>query len=380
MGWKYRKRITIAPGIRVNLSKTGASLTVGPRGASVNVGRKGAYLNMGLPGTGIYDRRKIKLPSSKPSSTLQRPTVGGHISAQRYSTEKPPTPIEYDIEKVESLHLLEIKNIINENAKQTLELMTERKKAEHEIVKLENKIRRLSFFLWKPIFGKLIKNTETEIEQIKADLEILQNDLENLRLDLEQTFENEELEKKFLEVQAAFEQLLRCKAVWDVVSLETEINRGIVTKTFDKRETSLRIEENSILNTDTPVYFFQNINGPDLYFYPMFLMLNEGDGKFHLIDYKDLKIEFSREEFTLSPNAIIHSDVNVVRKTWMYTNKNGSPDGRRSFNPQVSVVRYGMISFLTDSGMKERYVFSSEEATEKFYHIFSEFLEYIKQN
>lgn len=59
MAMKFRKRIKIAPGVNINLSKSGVSTTVGPRGASVNVGKKGAYLNTGIPGTGIYDRKKI---------------------------------------------------------------------------------------------------------------------------------------------------------------------------------------------------------------------------------------------------------------------------------------------------------------------------------
>jgi len=59
MAMKFRKRIKIAPGVNINLSKSGISTTVGPRGASANVGKKGAYLNTGIPGTGIYDRTKL---------------------------------------------------------------------------------------------------------------------------------------------------------------------------------------------------------------------------------------------------------------------------------------------------------------------------------
>lgn len=56
---RYRKRIKIVPGLNINLSKRGVSATLGPRGANVNVGRSGVYLNTGLPGTGLYNRRKI---------------------------------------------------------------------------------------------------------------------------------------------------------------------------------------------------------------------------------------------------------------------------------------------------------------------------------
>ena len=59
MGWGFRKRIKIAPGIKLNISKKGVSTTIGPRGLSVNVGKKGTHLNAGLPGTGIYSRTKL---------------------------------------------------------------------------------------------------------------------------------------------------------------------------------------------------------------------------------------------------------------------------------------------------------------------------------
>ena len=59
MAWNYRKRITIAPGVRLNVSKKGVSTTFGMRGASINMGKNGTYFNTGIPGTGIYRRQKI---------------------------------------------------------------------------------------------------------------------------------------------------------------------------------------------------------------------------------------------------------------------------------------------------------------------------------
>ena len=56
---KFRKRIKVAPGVNVNLSKSGVSGTFGGAGASVNVGKNGVYANTGIPGTGIYDRQKL---------------------------------------------------------------------------------------------------------------------------------------------------------------------------------------------------------------------------------------------------------------------------------------------------------------------------------
>lgn len=56
---RFRKTVNICKGVKVNLSKSGMSCTVGVKGLSVNVGRNGVYLNTGIPGTGLYDRRKI---------------------------------------------------------------------------------------------------------------------------------------------------------------------------------------------------------------------------------------------------------------------------------------------------------------------------------
>jgi hypothetical protein len=59
MGFRFQKRITLLPGIRLNLSKTGASVTVGKPGMSVNLGKDGASGNVGIPGTGLSYRQKI---------------------------------------------------------------------------------------------------------------------------------------------------------------------------------------------------------------------------------------------------------------------------------------------------------------------------------
>lgn len=90
MAWSYRKRIKIAPGISINLSKSGISTSIGPKGAKVTVGPKGTYLHTGIPGTGIYSRQKIGSPSSssKPSYAAGLLDTGSSASRSRsYYTE-----------------------------------------------------------------------------------------------------------------------------------------------------------------------------------------------------------------------------------------------------------------------------------------------------
>lgn len=59
-GLRYRKTITIFPGVKINLSKTGVSTSVGGKGATVNVGTQGRKtINVGIPGTGLSYRAPV---------------------------------------------------------------------------------------------------------------------------------------------------------------------------------------------------------------------------------------------------------------------------------------------------------------------------------
>lgn len=80
MGIRFRKSIKIAPGLRINLSKSGPSLSVGRPGATFNIGPKGTRTTVGAPGTGI-------------SYTTQKSwgTVTG-AKPQHQSVGRPPSP------------------------------------------------------------------------------------------------------------------------------------------------------------------------------------------------------------------------------------------------------------------------------------------------
>ena len=53
MGFRFQKRISILPGISINLGKRGASVSVGPRGLKTTISSRGVKHSIGLPGTGI---------------------------------------------------------------------------------------------------------------------------------------------------------------------------------------------------------------------------------------------------------------------------------------------------------------------------------------
>ncbi len=54
MGLRFYRRVHLCPGLSVNLSRSGPSLTLGVRGAHVTLGRDRITKTIGLPGTGIF--------------------------------------------------------------------------------------------------------------------------------------------------------------------------------------------------------------------------------------------------------------------------------------------------------------------------------------
>ena len=54
MAFRFFRRVRIAPGLTLNLSKRGGSLSFGPRGAKYTIGPRGRRATLGLPGTGMF--------------------------------------------------------------------------------------------------------------------------------------------------------------------------------------------------------------------------------------------------------------------------------------------------------------------------------------
>lgn len=76
----YRKRIKIAKGVHLNVSKSGLGLSLGGHGLSVSMGKNGTYLNTSIPGTGLYSRTKL----------------GGSAASQRNQNTAPQTHLKVD--------------------------------------------------------------------------------------------------------------------------------------------------------------------------------------------------------------------------------------------------------------------------------------------
>ncbi len=67
MALNFRRRIRLARGVHLNLSKSGASLSAGVRGATVNVSSRGLRTTLSAPGTGVSYTKAVPwvLPAAR---------------------------------------------------------------------------------------------------------------------------------------------------------------------------------------------------------------------------------------------------------------------------------------------------------------------------
>lgn len=82
MSFRFWQRIKVAPGVTLNLSKSGGSVSIGPRGAKFTVGPGGKRATVGIPGTGLYytttfskksSSRRARRPAEVPTSERLTP-------------------------------------------------------------------------------------------------------------------------------------------------------------------------------------------------------------------------------------------------------------------------------------------------------------------
>ena len=80
MGFRFRRRFTVMPGVRLNLSKSGLSTSIGTRGAWFTFGRRGARTTVGVPGTGIsYTKTLTPTKSRRSKHNKLRVVVSDHF-------------------------------------------------------------------------------------------------------------------------------------------------------------------------------------------------------------------------------------------------------------------------------------------------------------
>ncbi len=93
MGFKFRKSIKVAPGVKVNLSNKGVGVSAGVKGVRVSTGPSGSRITTSLPGTGIsYEQRIGDKKKTKQKSVNTQPISSPISDNQTHDKTKSSAP------------------------------------------------------------------------------------------------------------------------------------------------------------------------------------------------------------------------------------------------------------------------------------------------
>jgi hypothetical protein len=88
MGFRFRKSVKIAPGVKINLSKSGGSLSFGGRGATFNISSRGVRSTYSIPGTGISYATQASSGRNTSSSSSQSSNRAAYKELLRQQKEE----------------------------------------------------------------------------------------------------------------------------------------------------------------------------------------------------------------------------------------------------------------------------------------------------
>jgi hypothetical protein len=83
VGFRFRRRIKLFPGVSINLSKSGVSTSIGGKGLTVNLKGGKVKTTASIPGTGLsYSKSETieKKPAHQDATSQEAPSLAGFPS------------------------------------------------------------------------------------------------------------------------------------------------------------------------------------------------------------------------------------------------------------------------------------------------------------
>ncbi|MFA5834361.1 MAG: DUF4236 domain-containing protein [Bacteroidota bacterium] len=374
MGWRFRRRLTLFPGVRINFSSKGISTTFGVPGASVNIGSNGAYLNTGIPGTGFYNRTKINFGSGSNKVTPQENEQFPTDSPNYFVPEGIGAIKSADNNSITSKGLLGVKETLFAAYKEKQSLQAEVNNGKAALEQVESRLKWMKIFsLNGLLFKRTLLDRQNEYKECKASLLEATKQSAECKVSIEVQIDPS-LIRFYESFKKGFDNLKGSQHCWDITSsiyVDRVKTRSSASQSINRQKVSFTYSSLDFVNSEYPAFNFKNVNGADLFFYPAFLIAFHSKSDFALIDYKEMSIDYSRVSFVETEN--VPNDSIVLSRTWQYVNKNGSRDMRFSNNYEIPVMLYGELDLKSSAGLNESYMFSNATAAEEYVNSYARF-------
>ncbi len=339
MGLRYRKSIRLGGGFRVNISKSGIGYSWGVPGYRITKTASGKTRHTAsIPGTGI----------SYVSENSSKPRTAGKSSPKKAF-------LITDIENIDSGNISELQSA--------------------EFLDLTNGIQHIitmnaisTYLIWGAIILYFGYSSVWCCLLILAAIifKILLYTFGHIQLDYSFDDNSEQCitAKKKID---SWEILKGCKQIWYIDTIgktASSKNSGGATTAHNRIPALLTSKLPSYLrsNIHLPVIQMRKAKETVIVLPDCILLIKKN--RVGAVKYENLSTDiYAIGEIC---NQTPASDCKFLKKVWLYTNKDGSPDKRHKDNRQLPVYEIGRIDISSPNGLDIRLAFSNIDLLEKF--------------
>lgn len=370
MGLRFRQRIKVFPGVHVNVSLGGMSVSMGGPGATVNIGKNLRVRGtVGLPGSGLSYQGTMH-PGVRQTGSAQ-PTASSYEESQAQGWTDEPMEGTEPFEELSAPfmgapwtpeELMPVQNLIIEAHQERQALDTELEQLQQRVASAHTELARVDTWWRRWLFKKSIDSARTDLEQAQAAREHVQRLQEQQGIPIHWAVEDG-LQQRFAQFTKDMRSMLNRAQGWHLLGMNYALgdNRAWVSSPQMQR-TSCTVgfgQPAFFTATDDPLY--QNTpcitcgDGLALYFYPTFILVQRPDA-FGLLPPQALCIEV--DDLRVAEHDPAYGSVPSDEYTWHYVNKNGAPDQRYTYNPRVPLLDYQRVTLRATQGLHETFLFT----------------------
>ncbi len=343
-----------------------------PRGMGILTNPKKAVYNKVYNKTSVSVDELSKIPNNRnnSSSSEQKPMNNEHPIGIEVTNTGSIIRSSSKALTVTSKNFQELRQQITDIYNQRVELLKKLNSAKTKLFILST-IHFGSYLVIVGFFYKGIANSRKTQRDVVKDLE----------KQVSETFvkltfaDKSQLEKSWLNCIDTFKELMNSEKIWDITYAEN-VDRAkarTVAQTATKRTPISKTErEIEFVKSDLTHLLFPNENGPDLFLFPTFLLLFKDNQEFGIFDLKEVKATMKLSGYVEEES--VPKDTEIIQHTWKKANKDGSMDKRFKGNYQIPIVKYGDMTFESEGGLEESFMFSDFDAFTEFaktyeYHV-----------
>jgi hypothetical protein len=372
VGFRFHQSFSIIPGLRLNVSKSGLSASIGGAPFTLNISNNGLMGTASIPGTGLSYRHQFVHPSEASSGGANHfPSA----DASGHSTPEVELVHSANTELLTSITLQGVKDLIQKASRQYNEVSKALELATDEETEAASRYDSWNNgYLLKWVFRKQFEKRRQISIDTSENVAKLNDQLHQSKIATHIEIEKDQADL-FDQAVNEFTSLCSSQVIWDVWA---HLHNDMVRQRTNAGESANRVKvrfdvsRSDLIDWDHSIPHLKNSKGGELYLYPCFVLYRAVGETFSLIELKDVRLDV--RNITFVESNTIPSDARVTGRVWAKANRDGSRDKRFANNYEIPLVEYGELRVTSASGLNEEFYISNVEKLVNFVQAFTKFI------